>query len=369
MKLEDILLALLVLSFTIQILYFGVVFTHFIFYKPKPETTNNLPVSVVIVAHNEYHHLIKTLDPILKQDYPKFEVVVVNDNSDDESHYLLKELEKAHAHLKVVQINQNLNFFKGKKFPLSIGIKSASYDTLLHTNADCEIPSNQWIKSMQGAFQDKTEIVLGYAPYKPESGFLNKLIRFDTFTTAMNYFSLALLNKAYKGVGRNLAYSKRLFYQKSGFINHYKINLGDDDLFVNQASNKTNTEICIAPDSYTFSVAEKRFGTWLKQKKQQAKTSRFYKNGQRLFLVLFPLSLLFFYVLSLALLILKAWLIVVLVLFVLRLTGFLLIQKSGLRKLNEQKLLLLSPILELVLYTVLGILMGLNIFNQKDKWN
>lgn len=350
-------------------LYIGIVFTRLIFYKQAPKSTANLPVSVIIVAHNEYHHLIKTLDPILNQDYPKFEVVVVNDNSDDESYYLLKELEKVHAHLKVIQINQNLNFFRGKKFPLSIGIKSASYDTLLHTNADCDIPSNQWIKSMQGAFYEKTEIVLGYAPYKPEPGFLNKLIRFDTFITALNYLSLALLNKTYKGVGRNLAYSKRLFYSKSGFINHYKIDLGDDDLFVNQASNKTNTSICIAPESYTFSVAEKSLGTWLKQKKRQILTSRFYKTSQRLFLIIYPVSVLIFYSVSIVLLVLNSWLIVVLVLFALRLIGFLLIQKSALRKLNEQKLLLLSPLLELVLFALLGIIMALNIFNQKNKWN
>jgi len=365
LKFDEILVGGLALSFVIQILYHGLVFARLVYYKPRPKNVSHLPVSVVIVARNEYHNLIKMLEPILNQDYPQFEVVVVNDNSDDETHFFLRELEKSYAHLKVVQIDQSLNFFKGKKFPLSIGIKSASYDTLLHTDANSVIHSDQWIRSMQGAFQEKTQIVLGYAPYKVEAGFLNKLIRFDAFMAALNYLSLALLRIPYKGVGRNLAYSKSMFYQKKGFIAHYKVDLGDDDLFINQAANKINTAICIEPESFVYSNAEKKIGFWLEQKKRQLSTSRLYKSKHRLFLMIYPISLFVFYVFSLTLLILNNWLIVVLILFIARLLSFILIQKSALSKLKEQKLLLLSPLLELLLFSLLGMVMGLNIFNRK----
>lgn len=368
LKFDDILLIVFALSFVIQLGYHWLVFARLAFYKPEFQSVNNLPVSVVIVARNEYHNLIKTLEPILNQNYPEYEVVVVNDNSDDDTHFYLKELAKNYKHLKVIQLGQSLNFFSGKKFPLSIGIKSTQYDMLLLTDANCLVSSKDWIRSMQQSVQEKTQIVLGYAPYKSETGFMNKLVRFDTFMSALHYFSFALLHKPYMGVGRNLAYSKSMFYQKNGFINHYTIDLGDDDLFINQAANKTNTSICIAPESFTYSLPEKQFGLWLKQKRQQLSTRGLYKVKHRIFLIFYPVSLFLFYALSVTLLFLNSWLIVVLVLFIARLGSFLFIQKSTLQKLKEQKLLLISPILELILYASQGFVMVLNIFNRKNKW-
>lgn len=368
LKIEDIFLIVLVLSFFVQLGYHWLVFARLAFFKPKQISTDKRPVSVVIVARNEYHNLIKTLEPILNQDYPDFEVVVVNDNSDDETHFYLQELAKKYSHLKPIQINQSLNFFSGKKFPLSIGIKSAQHDTLLLTDADCIIPSSHWINSMQQAIQEKTQIVLGYGPYKSEAGFLNKLIRFDAFMAALHYLSFALLRTPYMGVGRNLAYSKSMFYQKKGFINHYQINSGDDDLFINQAATKTNTCISINPESFTYSIPEKEFGAWLKQKKRHLSTSGLYKVKHRLFLMFYPVSLFVFYLSNILLLGLNSWLIVVSVIFLLRLLSFLLIQKSALQKLKEQKLLLISPILELLLYASQGLVMTLNIFNKQNKW-
>lgn len=364
----DILFALLALNFLIQLLYHWLVFARLAFAKEPKKSSEKRPVSVVIVARNEYHNLIHTLEPILTQDYPLFEVVVVNDHSDDETFYFLQDLGKKYAHLKVVQLDQSLNFFHGKKFPLSIGIKSAKHDTLLLTDADCKVASKHWIDEMQAAFDSDTQIVLGYGPYQAKAGFLNKLIRFDAFMAAMHYLSFALIRKPYMGVGRNLAYSKAMFYQRGGFINHYKINSGDDDLFVNQAATKRNTSVCLSPDSFTYSVPEKHLSLWLKQKKRHLSTSGLYKASHRYLLMFYPLSLFFLYGLSIALLVLNSWLIAVIVLFLLRLLSFFILQKSALQKLKEQKLLLISPLLELLIYAVHGYVMMLNIFNSGNKW-
>jgi glycosyltransferase involved in cell wall biosynthesis len=365
LEFNHILLIGLALSFVIQVLYHWLVFARLAYYKSQKKSKKKRPVSVIIVARNEYHNLIKTLEPILNQDYPEFEVVVVNDNSNDETHFYLEELEKSYAHLKVVQINQSLNFFSGKKFPLSIGIKSAIYDTLLHIDADCRVSSNKWIATMQSAFLAKTQIVLAYAPFKSDDGFLNKLIRFDVFMDALNYLSFALLNMPYKGVGRNLAYSKQMFYQNNGLIAQYKISYGEDDLFINQSANKINTRICIAPESFTYSVPKKNLSLWLKQKKHQLSTISLYKAKHKLLIIVYPISLYLFYALSITLLFLNSWIIVVLILLIIRISSFLRIQKIALDKLHEQKLLLLSPLLELLLFAVQAFVMALNIFNKK----
>jgi glycosyltransferase involved in cell wall biosynthesis len=368
LKTEEILFIVFALSLLVQLIYHWLVFARLAFYKEKEKSPIEKAVSVVIVARDEYHNLIHSLEPILNQDYPDFELVVVNDHSTDESTFYLQELAKVYPHLKVVQIDHSINFFSGKKFPLSIGIKSASHDTLLLTDADCLVTSKKWIASMQSAFQTKTQIVLGYAPYKSEAGFLNKLIRFDAFMGALHYLSFSLLHQPYMGVGRNLAYSKSMFYKNHGFINHYKINSGDDDLFINQVANKTNTAICIQPESFTYSVPKKSLGLWLKQKKRHLSTSGLYRMKHRLLLMFYPVSLFLFYALSLFFLIFKLWIWVVLGLVALRLISFLFIQKSALHKLKEQKLLLISPILEVLLYLIQGFVLTLNVFNKTNKW-
>lgn len=368
LEIVDVLVIVLATSFLLQLAFHWAIFARLAFYKPKTITSSKLPVSVVIVARNEYENLLHSLVPILNQDYPEFEVVVVNDQSDDDSHYFLKELNKKYKHLKLVQIDQSLNFFRGKKFPLSIGIKSATYNTLLLTDADCFVDSPLWISKMQAAFEKDTEIVLGYGPYRAEPGFLNKIIRFDAFMAALHYLSFALIKMPYMGVGRNLAYSKAMFYQKHGFINHYKINSGDDDLFINEAATKTNTCISIDPESYTYSIPEKRLGAWIMQKKRHLSTSSLYKLKHKIFLMFYPLSLFAFYSIAILLLCLNSWKLVVLILFSMRLISFFILQKSALQKLKERKLLLISPILELLIYTIQGLVMTMNIFNRNNKW-
>ena len=220
-------------TFVVQLVFYWAFFWRLGRYRNKVMERKPTGVSVVICAHNEYHHLKESLPLILEQDYPDFEVLVVNHSSDDDTHYLLNELEERHPHLKIISIKEDLNFFSGKKFPLSIGIKSAKHDMVLLTDADCKPASRYWIRQMQSAFTPKTEVVLGYGPYNRSPGLLNKLIRFDTAHIAIQYLSYALAGIPYMGVGRNLSYLKQVFYKNNGFISHYRIRSGDDDLFIN----------------------------------------------------------------------------------------------------------------------------------------
>src|SRR5207248_2072491 len=104
------------------------------------------------------------------------------------------------------------------------------YDILLLTDADCKPVSKLWIKLFAGNYSDsKTEIVLGYSPYSVRPDFLNYLIQFDTIFTAMQYLSFCISGKPYMGVGRNLSYRKKLFFENKGFAPYLKLPSGDDD--------------------------------------------------------------------------------------------------------------------------------------------
>ncbi len=352
----------------IQLFYVWAIFARFAFYRKKNPIAAFAPVSVVICAKNEYHNLKDNLPVILNQDYPDFEVVVVNDASDDETIFLLQDLEREYKHLKIVNITQDLNFFKGKKFPLSLGIKSARNDRLLLTDADCLPSSQNWIREMAGNFNDKTEIVLGYGPYEKKDNLLNMIIRYDTIMTALQYFSYTLSGMPYMGVGRNLAYSKSLFIRNKGFISHYTISSGDDDLFINKAASKFNTAIEINPDSFTVSPAKNIFSDWWHQKRRHLSTGKHYKPKHKFMLGLYSASLAIMYLLFTALLLLNIYIYFVLGLFALRLISNLIIFKNSMQRLNEKKLLLFSPLFELFLLGLFPLIMLANLVIKQSKW-
>ncbi|RYG27741.1 MAG: glycosyltransferase, partial [Chitinophagaceae bacterium] len=173
----------------IQIIYYLAFFSRLAAHNPKKkEVTQTHPVSVIICARDEAENLARNLPGSLVQKYSTtHEVIVVNDNSYDESKYLLEELKKSFRQMQVVELTQEAKMIPGKKFPLSIGIKTAKHEIVLLTDADCIPASEHWIERMQSAYNDNTEIVLGYSPYNKQKGWLNKLIRWETFHTALQY--------------------------------------------------------------------------------------------------------------------------------------------------------------------------------------
>lgn len=339
--------------FCIQVYYILFVYGKLAAYRlTKPAADQQLPpVSVIISAYNEQENLKRFLPLILQQDYPDFEVVVVNDCSDDETPWLLRDLATEYAHLKVIDIGEHIRLKHTKKFTLTIGIKAAKHAHLVFTDADCEPASALWLRDTVAPFADGKEIILGYSPYFKHRGLLNKLIRFETTHTAMAYLSYALKGDPYMGVGRNLAYTKALFYKGKGFNAHMHIKSGDDDLFVNQNSNSNNTAIAISPDAHLYSVPKLTWKSYYKQKARHAGASVMYKPRHKWMLATQLISALLFYgtlVLSLILLP-KLWYIPI-ALYLLRLVAQYSVYSYSFRKLAVRDLLLWLPVLDILFY-------------------
>ena len=251
-SLGQILFYVFCLITLIQLFYYLYFFMRLAVYKPKPRSVSQThPVSVIICARDEAANLAKNLPGALVHNIVStHEVIVVDDNSFDDSKYLLEE-KKTYKQLQVVQLKQEAKLIPGKKFPLSIGIKTAKHEIVLLTDADCVPASEFWIDKMQQTYDENTEIVLGYGAFHKKPGLLNKIVRWETFHTALQYFSYALAGKPYMGVGRNLSYKKTIFYRHKGFSAHNNIPSGDDDLFINMAATKINTKINIDKDTFT----------------------------------------------------------------------------------------------------------------------
>lgn len=352
-----------------QLYYILIVFRRLaIFNSPDLDFEQNTPISVIICARNEVQNLKKNLPLIFNQNYPDFEVIVVNDCSIDGTEWLLRDLSLEHKNLKIVTINDHPRFKHGKKFALTLGIKAAKNENLIFTDADCYPSSENWLRLLQRNFSDKTEIVLGYSPYEPRAGFLNKFIRYETFMTALNYLSFALKAVPYMGVGRNLAYKKSLFFKGKGFASHMHVLSGDDDLFVNQNANKLNTKIEIHPDSHVWSEPKKTFSKYIGQKLRHQSAGKAYKNKHKRMLVFQILTAIFFYVSLIGLVLLNAPWWIILAGFFTRFFAQIVIYIPVMKKLKYHDLIWYSPLLDFIYYIYIILLSFISIFKKQVEW-
>jgi glycosyltransferase involved in cell wall biosynthesis len=323
----------------IQLYYYLYFFNRLAHYKaPQKEASQEYPVSVIICARDEAANLVKNLPGILVQEYKTtHEVIVVNDNSTDESKYILEEFQRSFKNLTVIPLKQEAKGIPGKKFPLSVGIKSAKHEIVLLTDADCIPASENWIKKMQDGYRPDIEVVLGYGAYKKQPGLLNKFIRFETFYTALQYFSYALAGKPYMGVGRNLSYRKDAFLRYKGFSSINQIPSGDDDLFINMIAAKANTAIVIDKEAHTLSEPHASWDSWMQQKARHYTTAKYYKQSHKFLLSLYSFAHTLIYPLTIATAFLFNWYTAVGI-FVFRLVIQSFVWYKSMKKLNEADL-------------------------------
>lgn len=360
----------------IQVLFYLLFFSRVAFYKRKFEEEHppEEELSVIICAKNEERSLPRNLPTVLQQRYhhqqqPSYEVIVVNDNSEDDSKYYLASIENGYPHYRHIEIKQTAQFIPGKKYPLSIGIKGAQYETVVLTDADCKPASIYWLSMMAQGFQNGKEIVLGYGPYYKKPGFLNKVIRYETYFSALQYLSFAMAGIPYMGVGRNLAYKKELFFRHKGFTAHQNLASGDDDLFVNRAANGSNVGVVINKLAFAYSEPKTRWKYWFKQKTRHMSTGKHYKFGHKLLLGLFSLSHFLFYPALAAALFYPPMLMITLYV----LGGKILIQSVitylALKKLDEKDLFWYSGLMDILMFLYYIIFTPALFFNKgKSKW-
>jgi glycosyltransferase involved in cell wall biosynthesis len=366
---QQIVFAVLILGLLIQTYYYLFIYLRPVLWKRKETNNTTEPLSVIICARNEYENLKNNLSKILNQQYPDFEVIVVNDCSADDTEMLLGKMELKYKNLRHTTIEADRKFLHGKKLAITIGMKSAKNNRLVFIDADCYPASTEWLSEINKTYVPNKQIVLGYGGYEKSSGFLNRIIRYDTLFIAMQYIGFAMAGRPYMGIGRNLSYLKQLFFAGTGFSKHYHILSGDDDLFINENANKENTAVVLSKDSFTRSTPQTHWNSWAKQKKRHLSSGKYYKTGDKFFLVLEPFSRLLFYTSIIVLLYFKADLILIGSVFLFRLVMQTTIMKLNMNKMSEKGLLLLIPIFDLFLPVIhLVFIISNNLNRRKNKW-
>ena len=361
------LLLVTIVSLGLLSFYYAYFFLKLNTYKTSVSTFSG-PVSIIVCAKNEFQNLKDKLPVILNQDYPNYEVIVVNDQSVDDTAVLLKEFEKQYPNLVVVTIEKHINQRPGKKLALTLGIKTAKHEYLLLTDADCLPNSKNWALQMCNNF-NTADIVLGYGGYEKKNGLLNKLIRFDTFIVAQQYLSYALVGHTYMGVGRNMAYKKSLFFENKGFANHLHIPSGDDDLFIQEIATKNNVSIEIIEQAHTTSAVIEKWGEWAYQKRRHITTAPLYKTKFKVLLALYPYAQFLFWTSLLLLFLLKAPMQFCTILLGVKIILSYLVNYKAMKALKVIDLYWIHPVYEIVYLSIQGIFVLLNIISKPKKWS
>jgi glycosyltransferase involved in cell wall biosynthesis len=265
---------LLIVSCAFQVVYQLILITSIIIHKKKlnretQTSSENKSVSVIICAKNETENLQKNLPFILNQKFKDFEVIVVDDGSDEP--FTMND-----KRLTIITLTKSEKIGLGKKYALQKGIEMASNEVILLTDADCQPVSENWISEMTSLINEKHKIVLGISPYKKENTFLNALIEYETAQTALQYLGFALMGKPYMSVGRNVCYDANLLKSKRWNEEELAIASGDDDLTLQSLATNNNTTVCFSKDSYTLSEAKNTWKSWFDQKTRHAESGFLY---------------------------------------------------------------------------------------------
>lgn len=364
------------------------------------------PLSVIICAHNEAAQLEKNLPLALQQAYPDFEVIVVNDNSNDDTETVLKQLQTTFHHLKVIKVKAGEKKYAGKKELLAKAMRAAKHETIVVTDADCFPASDKWLNTMSQYARGDIKVVLGYSPFQscdeqrqseirnPKSEILNRLIRFEATQTAWQYFAKAIKGNAYMGVGRNMLFRKTDYLHWFETTEH-KTAGGDDDLFVNwlvnegkgdegRGANENEREkrkekidfdgksiaVCLDEDAFVFTEPKATYASWLNQKTRHAQASYYYTCNDKIKLFGFALAQFCLYAAGIALLFFS-YDSVLLVFSII--TSFSLMQMLASRNiyntLRQQDVVLWIPLLQPLYVFSISLIFLLSLIKRSDTWN
>jgi hypothetical protein len=188
------------------------------------------PVSIIFAARDEAEKMPAAIATMLAQDYPRFEVIAVNDRSTDQTPAILHELERARPNLMVVDIGTLPLGWLGKPHALVAGYEKSHGDWLVFTDADVHFAPNVLRSAVALATERKWDHLTLLTAIEM-SGFWE--------TAAISYFGLGFVfgnepwlasnprSARYMGVGA-FQLVRRAAYEKSGGHSRLRMDVIED---------------------------------------------------------------------------------------------------------------------------------------------
>ena len=246
-------------------------------------------ISIIVAAKNESANLEKLITSLRKINFPadKFEVILVDDNSEDNTFSKAESLCNSLDNFHVIKSAKFENL-SGKRAALTTGIEKARFENIVITDADCEV-SPDWLKCYSEKFSE-FDFIFGPAPLKYSNSMSGKLAAVENLKNHILIFVLTKLGLPYSAAARNFGFKKSVFNQLGGYTNTVDTLSGDDDLLLREAI-KAHFKIGIitSSDSFVYSGTKQTFNEYLNQRARHTSASHHYLPGRKIILSLWHL--------------------------------------------------------------------------------
>ncbi len=282
------LILILLLSFGIRVI------------KPMPNISLTNPLTrftILIPFRNEAHRIIPLLKSVLEINYPtsEFEIILINDNSTDDSIAVIDDYLKKSA-LYYTVINNRIDSNSPKKDALQIGIQAAQNDWIITTDADCVV-SSLWLQTFHTAvITHNPKMIVGSVMFQKGKNQLDQFQYYDLLSLQGVTLGSFGMGFPFLCNGANLAYTKDFFIQLNGFENNEDSVSGDDVFLLQKAILKDKKAIhyLLHPQNTVSTPPEKSWGNTFQQRvRWAAKTSRYpLKSGKFIAIISFISNLL-----------------------------------------------------------------------------
>lgn len=303
--LELILIAAFSLFLLIQLFYFIIKATFISGNRKKKSNNDYPPVSLVVCSRNYEEELKVILPELLNQDYPDFQVVVVNDCSSDGTEWYLSNLKLEYPNLKTTRILQETDF--PNALALSVGIRAATNDWMIFLNPLCVIPGRNWLKSYADYLLPGKESLFGYVNLSGCKGSMHNMFRYENFNSYILAGSARILGLPMPFTDMNIAYKRTPFLDKKGFAAVLESPFCENELYMNEISTRRNSTFIMNKEASIGHIDEVGWHDFVNFKKKQLLLKQKFTVGQRLYLWINSFSRIAFDITAIVLVIISPW--------------------------------------------------------------
>ena len=364
----ELALALVFAVFFIIRMLFLFLFTGRILFRKKIAQTSPAPLSLIYTVRNEEIRLKNNLAPVLSINDVDFEVIVVDDFSQDNSFQVLGMLRGRSDRLKVSTLQQETRF--STKMAQNLALKAASYDWILSVPISYENATFEWISGISNALDNSKTVVISYSSAQNAGGFINRIYRIENYLSFTKSVGYILNNFPFIYSEENVAFQKKKYFEIGGHglkISEAYANL---ELLINFFIRKQTTTILFQADTAIKKTEDLIWNDYLDILKKSLRIEKHLSGSKKAVLTFDETTKMLFPPLTVVVFILvfELWPLFSALLFIM-LTARLFIIKIMQNRLNERKIFISSLIYDLIVpYFKFFYRWYFNNRGQKHKW-
>lgn len=202
-----------------------------------PPAGDPVPLSLILTFRNEEDNLRKYLEPLLAENRLGYEVVAVDNYSQDESASVLMALQSRFQALKVSSLKQDVNY--SAKMAQNIALKAARHDWVNVITPTVNVSETNWLDQAALRLNNGSQVVVNYSNVKPERSFFNLLYRTELFFQQIKSYGFIKIGLPYVASQENMAFRKNLYFGEGGYRGKLSKPFANLELVINATLRKS----------------------------------------------------------------------------------------------------------------------------------